>query len=351
MRLLIFTQKVDKKDSILGFFHGWITEIAKRAESVTVICLEKGETDLPKNVKVYSLGKPQYQSIARYGAGRMFVKIKYLVNLYKYIFEIRGSYDKVFVHMNQEYILLLGVYWKIAGIPVYLWRNHPKGSLYTTLSVWLSTKVFCTSGQSFTARFKKTVIMPAGVDIDSFKPFPGVVHKKYSVCMVGRITPIKHTSLALEAINHLVLSGAQVSLTIVGSPLPKDESYYNFLKKYVADNKLSSYVQFFPAVFPEKLPEIYSSHEVCLNFTDSGSFDKTIVESASCGAIPLVSNQSLSDLLPKECITSTSPETIAKSIQLLLGPREQLEIHGRLQSFVKSQSLSALMEKLFVEMK
>ena len=57
MRLLIITQKVDKNDPILGFFHRWIEEFAKHCQSIIVICLQKGEYNLPKNIKILSLGK------------------------------------------------------------------------------------------------------------------------------------------------------------------------------------------------------------------------------------------------------------------------------------------------------
>src|SRR3989344_8687589 len=57
MRLLIVTQKIDRDDDLLGFFHQWICEFARHCESVTVICLEKGEYALPANVRVLSLGK------------------------------------------------------------------------------------------------------------------------------------------------------------------------------------------------------------------------------------------------------------------------------------------------------
>ena len=37
IKLLIITQKVDRNDDVLGFFHGWITEFAKHVEEVTVL--------------------------------------------------------------------------------------------------------------------------------------------------------------------------------------------------------------------------------------------------------------------------------------------------------------------------
>ncbi len=340
MKLLVFTQKVDRGDSLLGFFHGWLVELSNVFDEVTVICLGKGEFDLPKNVTVYSLGKERGVSW-----------LGYVVNFYQYLFLIRNAYDRVFVHMNQEYVLLGGLYWKLRGIPVYLWRNHPHGTTLTRIAVLFSTKVFCTSAHSFTARFRKTSIMPVGVDTHIFKPVAAVTRKKYSVCMISRVSPIKHIDLALEAVNMLVLSGTQVSLTIVGSPTPKDFAYYEKLEKYVADHSLSNCVQFVPEVPQSNIPEIDSSHEIYLNLTPSGSFDKAIVEAAACGAIPLVSNSSLAHLLPKICLTEASPEAIAGSIRRLFEPKEQVGIQRELQAFAESQSLAKLVEKLRHEMK
>ena len=340
MRLLIFTQKVDRDDAVLGFFHTWITEISKMSESVEVICLEKGNYDLPKNVTVYAVGK---------GIG--FGKLKYITGVYKYLFLIRGSYDRVFVHMNQEYVFSLGPYWKIMGIPVYLWRNHPDGSIFTTLAVALSTKVFCASTESFTARFKKTVIMPAGINTEKYKHVTGAFRKKYSVCVVGRISPIKHVDLAIEAIKVLVSEGVQVSLDIVGPVPALDQKYFESLEKMVANSSLSTVVRFLPAVNPDKISETYSGYEICLNLTDSGSFDKTIVESASCGAVPLVSNTSFKNLLPSVCLTTQDPESIARSIKTLLDPSEQIKIQKDLKNFVDSQSLEKLMQKFKEEIK
>lgn len=339
MRLLIFTQKVDRNDSVLGFFHTWIKEFAKTADEVIVICLYKGEVDLPKNVTVYSLGKER-------GVSRLI----YIKNLYHYLFLIRGSYDKVFVHMNQEYILLAGLYWKLKNIPVFMWRNHPAGGLFTRLAVLLSTKTFCTSTSSFVAHFKKNIIMPVGNDTSSFAPVSGIMRKKHSVVMLGRIAPIKHIELAIEAVNHLVVSGTQITLSIIGSPTSKDVGYYNSLKKGIADHKLSSYIFLQEEAPFNKHPEVFSGYEINLNLTDSGSFDKTILGGTSCGAIPLVSNSSLRGLLPKVCVTEANPKAIADALLKLLDPHIQIEIQKDLQSFVRSQSLEALMEKLSIEM-
>jgi hypothetical protein len=113
MKLLILTQKVDINDDVLGFMHGWIVEFAKNCELVTVICLEKGEVNLPDNVKVLSLGKETSRS-----------RIKYLFNFYRYIWQYRGDYDNIFVHMNEQYVLLGGIFWKFWRKRIGLWYAH-----------------------------------------------------------------------------------------------------------------------------------------------------------------------------------------------------------------------------------
>lgn len=340
MRLLIFTQKLNKEDKTLGFFVKWVEDLSKSFDKVSVVCLEKKNFSLSKNIEVYSLGKEE-------GLG----KLSYIIFFYKYLFDLRGKYDAVFIHMNQEYVLLGGIFWKILNIPIYFWRNHPKGNWLTRIAVLLSAKVFCTASDSFTAKFKKTTLMPVGVDLDLFKEDKSISKNKNSVCMIGRISPIKKIDLCLEAVSHLIDRGVQVSLTVLGPCEEKNIPYLDSLKDFVKENNLSPYVKFFDGVKPEELPKIYNSHEISINLTESGSFDKTIVESSACGAIPLVSNKSLKDLLPKECITENTKDSIADSIELLLRPEVKVNIDKDLKNFVEKNSLKNLVSKLTEEIK
>src|SRR3989338_9595639 len=102
MQLLILTQKVDINDDILGFMHAWILKFAQACELVTVVCLEQGEHHLPANVKVLSLGKETGKS-----------RLKYLFNFYRYIWRERKNYSAVFVHMNEIYVILGWLCWKL----------------------------------------------------------------------------------------------------------------------------------------------------------------------------------------------------------------------------------------------
>ncbi|HXK39853.1 MAG TPA: glycosyltransferase, partial [Candidatus Paceibacterota bacterium] len=113
MRLLILTQKVDRNDDNLGFFHHWVEEFARQCEKVTVVCLFEGAHSLPENVRVLSLGKESGTS-----------RLKYLRRFYAFAWKERKNYDAVFVHMNQIYVILGAPLWRLLGKCVGLWYAH-----------------------------------------------------------------------------------------------------------------------------------------------------------------------------------------------------------------------------------
>jgi len=269
MKLLVITQKVDVNDPVLGFFHRWLEEFARHFELVTVICLEKGHFNLPENVKVLSLGKEENKS-----------KAEYLLRFYRYVWSERNNYDTVFVHMNQEYVLLAGDLWRLMGKKIFLWRNHAKGSWLTRLAVQISHKVFYTSPQSFTARFNKAVQMPVGIDTEFFKPNPTVERIPNSVLFLGRISPVKKV---LEFIGWVKKN--DYTVTLAGPILDRDKEYGDKVLK-----NLSEKIKYVGSVGQEEARRLYQTHEMYANFTPAGSFDKTILEAAACGAKLFVQN-------------------------------------------------------------
>lgn len=279
MKLLILTQTLDKNDPVLGFFHRWVEEFAMHFEKITVICLGKGKIFLPANVSVYSLGKEERVS-----------KLTYLWRFYKYIWTLRHEYDKVFVHMNQEYVLLGFIDWFLMGKPIYLWRNHAQGNFSTRVAVWLSKKVFCTSPHSFTARFKKTELMPVGVDTEFFKPDPNIARKPNSVLFLGDIRPVKKVLEFLQW-----LESTPYIATLAG-PI-RDKAYGELVQHRVLHSKKVKWVG--PVTQTEAL-KLYQSHEIYVNKTPVGSFDKTIVEAAAAGCKLIVDNPDARNLNPED---------------------------------------------------
>ena len=285
MRLLIITQKVDANDDNLGFFHGWLEKFAENFEKIITVCLERGQYKLPANVKVLSLGKEQnnFQS-------SIFKKTKYLVNFYKYIWRERNSYDAVFVHMNQEYVILGGIFWKLFSKRILMWRNHLVGGFFTKIAVFLSDVVFYTSPFAFVAMYKKAKIMPVGIDTEKFQISNFKSRIPNSILYLGRISPIKKLDVLMDAFKILKDKKTNFNAKIIGNALKRDRKYYENLKQRIdIEEGMPNY----------KTPEIYNQYEIFVNLTPAGSMDKTIFEAMACGCLTLVCNRSLNRQIDK----------------------------------------------------
>jgi len=343
MKLLLITQTVDKKDTFLSFMHAWINKFASEYETITVVCLKSGEHQFPKNVRVLSLGKETLVS-----------RFKYVKNFYKYIFSENKNYDTVLVHMNQEYIILGGIFWKIMGKNIFMWRNHHMGNWITNIAVGFCKKVFCTSRFSYTARFKKTILMPVGVDINVFKTKENTQRIPNSILFIGRIAPVKKLDILIDALDILNKQNINFTASFVGDPVSKDLEYYDSLKKKITSLNLVESVSFFNGVSNDATVDVYNKHDICVNLSPSGMFDKTIFEAMACGALSISSNTNLINEISEVLIfKEESVEDLASKFAslFLLSNDEKNSLRRQTREYVeKHHSLISLSTKLSVIM-
>jgi len=339
MKLLIFTQAFDRQDATLSVYHDWILAIAKAYEKVTIICLKKGEYEVPEHVTVLSLGKER-------GASRL----QYVWNFYRYVFATRRSYDSVFVHMNQEYVLLGGLLWKMWGKKIYLWRNHHAGSLFTDIAAALCTRVFCTSKFSYTAKYARTVIMPVGIDTDIFTRDPRIIKSEKTILFLARIAPVKKPHVLLQALDLLKTKGITVKADIYGDPLPKDTAYAESLKQIVVDKGLSDTVFFRGGIPNKEAVRVYNEHDVFINLSSSGMYDKTIFEAMACESIIIASNKNLQGLIGDEYIfEEDNAAQLAEKMETFLAlpvSEKQQRAKALRRIVIEKHSLTGLAEKL-----
>ena len=338
-RLLIITQKMSQSDPVLGFFHRWVSELAGRFESIIVVCLEKGESNLPANVRVISLGKESGHS-----------RLKYVGNFFRTILAERKHYDSVFVHMNQEYLLLGGWLWKIVGKKITMWRTHHSGNLLTDLAAAFCTQVQCTSKYSYTAKYKKTILMPVGIDTKLFIKMPSTAKVPGSILFLARIAPVKKPDLLLQALGQLARQGQNFSATIVGNALPKDQAYFDSLKTLVKQEGLENQVRFQAGVANDQTRQLYNSHEIFVNLSSSGMYDKTIFEAMACEVLSLASNRNLEGLIePAFMFREENVADLSDKLAHLLGLsiKEKAQKGRELREVVvKNHSLEMLVNKL-----
>jgi glycosyltransferase involved in cell wall biosynthesis len=331
---------MDTQDPVLGFFTRWVEEIAERTDSVNVICLKEGAHLLPDNLRVHSLGKES-------GVG----KLAYVWRFYCYIWSLRRQYDAVFVHMNEEYILLGGIFWKLFRKPIYMWRNHYAGSWRTRLAAFFCTKIFCTSKHSFTAQFKKTILMPVGIDLDRFASQVEVPRPPRSILFLARIAPSKRPEMLIDALGSVLASGISFTADIVGSPLPDDESYAESLAVRAEALGLHDRVRFLPGVPNATTPAIYRAHDIFVNCSPSGMFDKTLFEAAACGCRVIASSDDFHDSAGDEAY---APDTEALASRLIdaLDFDEDMTTRTRIrmQALARAESIGTLMDRICTEL-
>lgn len=348
MRLLITTQAVDLDDPVLGFMHRWIEEFAKRYESVEVICLKQGRMHLPSNVHVHSLGKSAQGGPAS-GRGSTVSRIRYILNFYRYLSTLRASYDAVFVHMNQEYVLLGGVFWRMSGKKVVLWRNHKKGSWTTQLAGLIAHVICYTSSAAYVAHFKNAVQMPIGIDTDTFAPSasPPLAN---SILFLGRIDKVKKPIEFLDALKVLADQHVDFHADIYGDPTYPNDPYFKKFNEVAKPLVENGRLTLFPSIANEKTPAIYGTHQVYVNLTPSGSFDKTIGEAMACGCIVVAANDAVREIIPGSCFVNDSGATSAvRAIEAVLSIDDQArnDLAEKSRDYiVRTHSLSLLIERL-----
>ncbi|MCK4386498.1 MAG: glycosyltransferase family 4 protein [Candidatus Pacebacteria bacterium] len=335
MKLLILTQKVDKNDDILGFFHGWIAKFAKYCEKVTVVALgtglpceisqsdnfskrktiSQGNYDLPQNVKVLSLGKESTSQKSK--VHKVKSRQKYIFNFYKYIWRERKNYDTVFVHMNPEYVVLGGLFWKIWRKEIGLWYLHKAVNLKLRMAEKLADIIFSATPESFRLQTKKLKITGHGIDLNKYNCEAGR-QNKFDVLCVGRISPIKNQKLLIEAVDILVNQKNQENLKAVfvgGASSDKDRIYREELRKLVKNKKLEKNIFFEGAVPNTEIVRYYCGAKLSVNLCPTGGADKVVLEAMACELPVIVLNKTFQNILPREFILKNAdPKELAEKI-------------------------------------
>ncbi|USN88971.1 MAG: glycosyltransferase [Candidatus Nomurabacteria bacterium] len=334
MKLLIVTQVVDKQHPVLGFFHRWIAEFAKHCDHLHVICLRQGDFDLPSNVTVHSLGKED-------GKGRF----TYVWRFYKYIWSLRHEYDRVFVHMNQIYVILGASLWRILGKRIGFWYMHGSVPLSLRLAEKLADTIYSGSVESFRLISDKLVVTGHGIDTNLFKPQK--IEKDTDLITVGRITESKNLLVLVDVLN-LVNKKTSASLAIVGLAVTESEKrYLERLKSCIAKKGLENKVHFLGKVDQNSLPAVLNRAKVFVTAAKNGSLDKAVLEAMACG-LPVVSMAEGTNSLQLGAAQVVNKKDFSNEIIKFLDERNSIE-EKKIGFVNEFHSLEKLIPKILIE--
>lgn len=282
MKLLIITQVMDREHPVLGFFCRWVEEFAHHCEVVNVICLQEGSHDLPKNVMVHSLGKERGNS-----------RVGYVLNFYKLVWSLRGEYENVFVHMNQVYVILGAVCWRILNKKVGLWYAHGTVTTSLKIAVKLADVVFTSTEQGLRIVTPKRKIVGQGIDTEMFKPQAKTESGILKLITVGRVSASKNIDTLLRACALLKEKDVAFSLKIVGPCITDSEvEYFEKMKVLATELKIENDVEWVGSLPQSSLPNYLQSADYFIHDGSTNSLDKALLEAALCGCVVVSSNPS-----------------------------------------------------------
>lgn len=291
MKILICTQIVDADDSNLGFFVRWIEEFARHAEKVEVICLKKGTAVFPSNVTVHSLGKERGPEVS----------VVYAYRFLRLCFRLRNQYDSVFVHMNPEYVVLGGLWWRWWGKRVALWYTHSSVTLSLRIATRLSHVLLTASRESLRVKSNKVHVMGHGIDTAFFAPDASVARGAH-VLSVGRLSPSKHHDLAIRA---AARAGREIRVIGDGPERKRMEE---------VARETGATVRFVGGVNQMQLRDEYRRAAFLIHASTTGSLDKVVLEALACDTPVLSIVAHLYEALPVQKVEAT-PESIAEALE------------------------------------
>ena len=336
-KLLYFNLAIDESDTSLGFAINWIETIAENYDQVDVVSLRK--------VSNHNFSK----SINIYGADKNNNKFNKYIYLYKKVKELceENKYERCFSHMSPISIVVCGYLLKKNKIRTTLWFTHPGPKLgikklILFISFLISEYVVTASSTSFPIKSKKVNVIGHAIDLFKFQSEKNR-HKLDNFLILSRISRSKNLEIALDAF--LNSDFKDCSLDIIGGTLNvNDERYLKLLKnKYSSNN-----IKFLGKVDHSKLPDVLKKYDVHFNSAKNGFYDKSVLETLSCGIINFYMNDDFNVLFGNDEYNFKNTTQLSKKLNNLknLSDDEFVDLQIKVKNKLNLHSLSTLLNRL-----
>jgi glycosyltransferase involved in cell wall biosynthesis len=312
MRILLINFVMDRNSPVLAWQHSVALRLAAKCERLVVLTERVGECELPDNVEVHRVPRILTTPLRMLGA-------RWLMNIPVWSWCVRERFDAVFIHMNADWAYRLAPCWQQFGIPVLLWYAHGTVTNRLRRAHAQTACVVTSTPEGFGIPSSKVRVIGQGIDTGLFTP-PASRPDNATIVAVGRVSRRKKVDLMLETLAWLKANAPQYpfNLRIIGPTLTRDDRAYGAeLADTVKRLELARHVTFEGPRAMSDLPAIYGSAFLHLNLSQTGSMDKTILESLACGCPTLTSNASVFSLFepfPELIVRTRTPDAIGRQI-------------------------------------
>lgn len=321
---MVLTQVVDAEDSNLGVTLHWIRALAQHCERITVIALRAGKYELPSHVTVRTL-----EDSSRTGRLLKTLRLLWLV------LPLAVSASGLLVHQIQLFAILAGPWFRLAGKPVLMWKTH--GHPPWTMQVALATidRVLTASEASFPMDTPGKTVIGHGIDMNRFhaarkgrSPFSS---PPFRLMHAGRISPTKRVEEMVDLVQESP-GDLRLELHLYGESVRQDEARYERQLRYRTreDERIHWHG---PRPYAE-MPVVLREHDLFLNFSDTDSVDKSVLEALALSRPVLTTNSAfreLSVLRPYPFYAeSIDPRRLTRAIRRWIElPDHELEQYAR----------------------
>lgn len=330
MRLLLFNLATDETDPVLAFACDWIRRLAHQCDSIDVLTMQRGDYQLPDNVRVFSAGRERGWS-----------KPRRAVNFYVQLLRLLSGrrYDACFAHMIPLFAGLGGPVLKARGIPITLWYTHRQRSWQLWLGQAWAQRIVSADESSYPYVSERLRVLGHGIDTDYHSPrLPSAIDEAEPlVVQVARLSAIKNQATTIQAVSEL-----PVRLALIGGVQPGfPDSYRTELQSLIDDLGLSARCQLVGDQSRGEVLAWYRRAWIAVNMSPPGLFDKAVLESMACGVPTIVANPAFAPLLGEysNLLLTDSPEDV-------VGLRERIARISRLSSGERAAIGAALRENV-----
>ena len=335
--LLYFNLAIDEKDTSLGFTIDWLNTIAEEFDQVDVISLRvNGIPKVNDSIKIYGLEN---------GKNRISKYIYFLKKLRELTKE--NNYERCFSHMSPISVVLGKFFLVRHKIKTTLWFTHPGPKiglkkLILYLAFLFSENVVTASENSFPFSGRKVATIGHSINLDLFNNNKKI-YSVNKILVLSRISKSKNIEMSIEGFLNSDLKNS--SIDIIGGPLnKKDKEYFERLKIQYKDKR----VNFLGRVTHKDLPEILSKYDVHINSAGNGFFDKSVLETLSCGLINIYRNSDFNYIFGDSKFNFKNEEQLVEKINEVskLNTEELEQVFKTIDRSLKDNSLSTLNQRL-----
>lgn len=203
-----------------------------------------------------------------------------------YVISPHGSLDPFLYKQSRYNLPLKRIYERLFDIPN---LNHAAAIHYTAEEE--------AERAAFLGLRAKPVIVPIGIDWESYKQIPARGHFRRRlgldvhtplVLFLGRINFKKGLDLLVPAFSHVVHQRPGARLAIVG---PDNEDYGSKVKLWCREQGIEDKVFFVDHLGPEEVKQAYVDADVFVLPSYTENFGMTVVEAMACGCPVVISDQ------------------------------------------------------------